>query len=77
MRGTNSNITGSHWFEWRGAECDLVDHVGVFIVKGQVVAHNPQEKKNENQLREDHVGLCILYCPVIVNNVDHLEIATS
>jgi hypothetical protein len=62
VRGTNSNIAGRHWFEWRGIKCDLVDHGGVFITKGRVVACDPWEIVLDNQLREDDVGLCILYC---------------
>ncbi len=33
VKGRNSYILGRHWFEWRGAECDLVDDVGVFLTK--------------------------------------------
>jgi hypothetical protein len=43
VRGNNSNILGKHWFEWLGAECDLVDDAGVFLTKGHVVACDPQE----------------------------------
>ncbi len=41
MKGTNSNIAGRCQSEWQGAEYDLVNDGGVFIVKGQVVACSP------------------------------------
>ncbi len=66
--GTNSNI-GRCQSEWWGVECDLVDDGGVFIAKVLVVACDPQEAIIDDQLGEDHVGLCILYCHVIVSIV--------
>ncbi len=62
VRRTNSNIMGIHQFEWWRAECDLVDHGGVFIAKGRVVACDPQEAILDDWLGEDHVWFCILYC---------------
>jgi hypothetical protein len=43
VRGKKSNVVRRQRFEWRGAECDLVDDGGVFIAKGRVVACDPQE----------------------------------
>ncbi len=49
-----------------GVECDLVDNGGVFFVKDWVVACDLQEVILNDQLEEDHVGLCILYYLVTV-----------
>jgi hypothetical protein len=66
VRGTYSNIVGRCRFEWQGVECDLVNNGGVFITKCQVVTCDPHEAILDDWLGEDHVGLCILYYPVIV-----------
>ncbi len=59
----NSNVVKRQRFEWHGAECNFVDNDGVFIVKVWAVACGSQEAILDDQLGEDHVGLCILYCP--------------
>jgi hypothetical protein len=42
VKRRNSNILGRCRSRWRGAECDLVDNVGVFFfAKGCVVACDP------------------------------------
>jgi hypothetical protein len=41
VRGRNSNIVGRCRFEWRGAKCDLLDNVGVFLAKDHVVTCDP------------------------------------
>ncbi len=64
VRGKNSNIFGRHWSQWLGAECDLVDNVGVFLAKGRVVTCNPHEAVLDDQLGKDHVGFYTLYCHV-------------
>ena len=66
VKGSNSNIVGRCQFEWRGTKCNLIDDVGVFFAKGHVVTCDPQEVVLDDRLGEDHVGLCILYCPMIV-----------
>jgi hypothetical protein len=66
VRGTNSNIARRCRSEWQGVECDLVDNGGVFIAKGQVVTCDPQETVIDDQFKEDHVRLCILYLLAIV-----------
>jgi hypothetical protein len=40
-----------------------MENVGVFLAKGRVVACNPHEIVFDDRLGEDHVRLCILYCP--------------
>jgi hypothetical protein len=67
VRGKISNILQIRRFEWRGVKCDLVDNVGVFLAKDHVVACDPHEATLDDQLGEDHVGLCILYCPVTMS----------
>jgi len=62
VKGRNSNIMAKHRFEWQGAECDLVNDVGVFLAKGHLVACDPHEVVFDYWLGEDHVGVCILYC---------------
>ncbi len=47
----------------------MLDDDGVFIVKGLVIAYDLMEAILNDQLGEDHVGLCILYCPGIVSTV--------
>ncbi len=69
VRGTISNITKTCWSKWWGIECDFVNNGGVFITKGQVVACDPHEEIFDDQLGEDHVGLCILYFPAIMSVV--------
>jgi hypothetical protein len=56
-------VVGKQRSKWQGVECDLIDEDGVFIVRGQEVACAPKEAIFNDQLDEDHVGLCILYCP--------------
>jgi len=63
VRRINSNTLGRHQFKWRGAKCDFVNNGRVFIAKG------PSEIVLNDWLGEDHVGLCILYCPVIMSIV--------
>jgi hypothetical protein len=41
VKRSNSNIVGRHQFEWQRVECDLVNHGGVFLEKGHVVACDP------------------------------------
>jgi hypothetical protein len=41
VRRSNSNIVGRHWCEWQRVECDIVNHDGVFLAKGHVVACDP------------------------------------
>jgi hypothetical protein len=43
VKKRNSNVVGRQRFEWQGAKCDLVVNNGVFIIKGWVVACDPQE----------------------------------
>ncbi len=62
VKGRNSNIMGKHQFKCRGVECDLVDDVGVFLAKGHAVACDLEEI-----VLDDHVGLCILYCLVVMS----------
>jgi hypothetical protein len=69
VRGKKSNILRRCWFEWQIIECDLVDNARVFLAKGHVVACNPQEAILDDRLGEDHVGLCILYCPTTMSIV--------
>jgi hypothetical protein len=64
VRRRNSNILKRHQFELQGTECDFVDNAGVFLAKDCVVACNPQEVVLNDWFKEDHVGLCILYCPM-------------
>jgi hypothetical protein len=40
--------------------------LGFSLQKGHVVACGPHEAVLDDQLKEDHVGLCILYCPTTV-----------
>jgi len=63
VRRINSNIVGRHRFKWRRAKCDFVDNGRVFIAKG------PSEIVFNDWLGEDHVGLYILYCPMIMSIV--------
>jgi hypothetical protein len=69
MDASNSNIAGRCRSQWRGIECDLLDDDGLFIAKGRVIACDPMEVIFYDQLGEDHVGLCILYCFNIVSTV--------
>jgi len=69
VKGTNSNTTRRCQYEWWRIECDLIDNNGVFIAKGWVVACNPQEVVLDDRLGKDHVGLCILYCPMTMSTV--------
>jgi hypothetical protein len=41
VRGRHSNIVGRRRSKWQGAECDLLDNVGVFLPKGHVVTCDP------------------------------------
>jgi hypothetical protein len=66
VRGKNSDRVGNCQFEWQGIKCDLVK---VFLAKGRVVTCDPHEVVLDDQLGEEHVGLCILYCPVIMSKV--------
>jgi hypothetical protein len=43
-----------------------VDDARVFLTKGCVVACDPHEAILNDWFKEDHVGLCILYCPTTV-----------
>jgi hypothetical protein len=65
----NPNIVGRCRFQWRRVECDLLDDYGVFIAKGRVIACDPMDTVLDDQLAEDHVGLCIMCCPSIVSVV--------
>jgi hypothetical protein len=67
VRGENSNILGRHQSKWRGAKCDLMDNVGVFLTKGHVVVCDSLEVVIDDRLGEEHVGLCILSCLAIVS----------
>jgi hypothetical protein len=65
----NSHMPSKGMFVWQGAECDLVDDVGFFIVSGYVIACDLKEAVLNNQLGEDHVKMGILYC---INNVSSI-----
>ncbi len=65
----NPNFARRCRFQWRGVEFDMLDDDGIFIVKGQVIVYDPMEAILNDKLGEDHVGLCIMYCLVIVSTV--------
>ncbi len=48
---------------WRGRECDFLDHEGVFLMKGCVAVFDMREAILDNILGHDHVDLTIFYCP--------------
>ncbi len=65
----NPNIVGRYRFQWSGVECDLLDDDGVLIAKGQLIACDPMDTILDDQLGEDHVGLCIMCCLSIISAV--------
>jgi hypothetical protein len=67
VRKTNSNVVGRCRFEWREAECGLVDDGGIFIAKGRMVACAPQEAIFGDWFGENHV--CILFYPATVSTM--------
>ncbi len=59
----NFRIASKGRFVWQGAECNLVDDVGFFIVSGYVIACDMKEAVLDNQLSEDHVRMSIFILP--------------
>ncbi len=44
-----------------------MDDARVFLANGCVIAGDPHEEILDNWFKEDHVGLCILYCLAIMS----------